>query len=102
MLHHRIEGEGRPILVLHGSRLDHNHMHAALEPVFRDLEGWQRIYVDLPGHGHSPPRDDISTQDDLLAAVLDFTETLLPGKRVAIIGESRGSYLAEGFVHLRA
>ena len=100
MLHHIVTGEGKPILILHGSSLDHRHMMETLEPVFAPLDGWQRIYVDMPGHGASPPRDDISTQDDLLAAVMEFAGAALPGRRFAIAGESRGSYIAQGMVHL--
>ena len=100
MLHHVIKGSGRPMLILHGAPLDHRHMMETLEPVFDGLEGWQRIYVDLPGHGKSPPRDSIQTQDDLLAAVIQFADEILPDQKFAIVGESRGSYLAQGFVHL--
>lgn len=101
MLHHVVIGEGAPILVLHGSPLDHRHMMESLEPVFSEVDGWQRIYVDLPGHGQSPPRESINSQDDLLAAVMDFAAKKLAGQRFAIVGESRGSYIARGFVHLR-
>ena len=70
MLHHLIVGEGYPILILHGSTLDHRHMFETFEPLFGATEGWKRIYVDMPGHGNSPPRDNINSQDDLLAAHL--------------------------------
>ncbi len=101
MLHHVIIGQGKPLLILHGSRLDHRHMMESLEPEFASDDGWQRIYVDLPGHGKSPPQNDIRSQDDLLKVVMDFTSQLLPGQSVGIIGESRGSYLARGIVQLR-
>jgi pimeloyl-ACP methyl ester carboxylesterase len=101
MLNHVIVGKGAPLLVLHGSRLDHRHMMETLEPEFQTIEGWQRVYVDLPGHGHSPAQDNIRTQDDLLTAVMRFAEETLPKKKIAIIGESRGSYLARGFARLR-
>jgi pimeloyl-ACP methyl ester carboxylesterase len=101
MLHHVVLGSGTPILVLHGGRLDHRHMMESLEPVFQSLDGFQRIYVDMPGHGRSAPQDDICSQDDLLGAMMAFTESVLPERRFAIIGESRGSYLARGFAHLR-
>ncbi len=100
MLHHVVVGEGKPILILHGSTLDHRHMMETVEPVFDVLEGWQRIYVDMPGHGQSPARDDINTQDDLLAAVIEFATQAVPTQPFAIIGESRGSYIAQGMVHL--
>lgn len=100
MLHHKVVGDGEPILILHGVTLDHRYMFEALEPVFEDLAGWRRIYVDLPGHGQSPGQDSIRSQDDLLAAVVEFVDQVLPDKPFGLIGLSRGSYLAEGLVHL--
>ena len=44
-------GSGRPLLVLHGGGLDHRHMVDAIEPVFEENSGWERFYIDLPGHG---------------------------------------------------
>ena len=99
MLHHRIIGTGKPIVLLHGLALDHRHMMDVMEPGFHANSNWQRIYVDLPGHGQSPGRADIRSQDDLLEAVLDFLNTLLPQGPFAIAGLSRGSYLARGIVH---
>lgn len=99
MLNHVIFGAGKPVLVLHGATLDHRHMMESLEPIFQNLNGWKRIYVDMPGHGRSPPRDDIATQDDLLAAVSEFSRDLLSDQTFAIVGESRGSYIAQGMVH---
>jgi len=100
MLHHVVIGEGYPILILHGSTLDHRHMVETLEPLFDATKGWKRIYVDMPGHGKSPPQDNLSSQDDLLAAVMRFVEEVLPEGNFGVIGESRGSYIARGFAHL--
>ena len=100
MLNHLIIGEGHPVLILHGSTLDHRHMMETLEPVFETTSGWKRVYVDMPGHGKSPPQDDIGSQDDLLAAVMSFADDVLPEGKFALIGESRGSYISSGVVHL--
>lgn len=100
MLHHLTVGEGHPILIVHGAGLDHRHMMESLEPSFEKLDGWQRIYIDLPGHGLSPPQASIHSQDDLLATVVEFSREVLGEEKFALIGESRGSYLARGFVHL--
>lgn len=101
MLHHRIIGTGTPVLILHGSTLDHRAMLDVMEPGFHGAGPWQRIYLDMPGHGKSPGRDDICTQDDLLEAVLDFVDAFLPGQHFAIAGLSRGSYIARGIVYRR-
>ncbi len=54
----------------------------------------------MPGHGLSPPQDNIASQDDLLDAIMGFVEEILPGKKFAIVGESRGSYIAHGMIQL--
>lgn len=99
MLHHRIIGTGTPIVLLHGVTLDHRHMMDVMEPCFRGTGEWQRIYVDMPGHGLSPARDDIQSQDDVLNAIRDFIDAKLPNKGFVVAGLSRGSYIARGLVH---
>lgn len=99
MLHHRIIGTGAPVLLLHGGTLDHRHMMDVMEPGFRGAGDWKRIYVDMPGHGRSPARDDIRSMDDLLGAVRECVDAVLPGERFAVAGLSRGSYIARGLVH---
>ncbi len=99
MLHHKVLGSGRPVLIFHGVTLDHRHMVEILEPAFEGLEGWMRIYVDLPGHGNSPPQDSIRSQDDMLAAVEAFVAESVGGQQFALAGLSRGSYLARGIIY---
>ena len=100
MLHHRVIGTGKPVLILHGISLDHRYMMDVMEPGFRGSGGWQRIYVDMPGHGQSPGRDTIRTQDDLLGSVMAFADQMLPKEPFAVVGLSRGSYIARGMLHL--
>lgn len=66
MLHHVTHGSGKPLIILHGVTLDHRYMMEAIEPVFDGMDGWQRIYPDMPGHGQSPAQPDITSQDDVL------------------------------------
>ncbi|GAB5436613.1 MAG: alpha/beta hydrolase [Falsiruegeria mediterranea] len=99
MLHHREIGTGTPIVLLHGVTVDHRHMMDVMEPCFRGAGAWRRIYVDMPGHGLSPARNDIQSQDDLLSAMQEFIEAKLPAERFAVAGLSRGSYIARGLVH---
>lgn len=101
MLHHIVIGEGRPVLILHGVTLDHRHMAETFEPIFQTVPGWQRIYLDMPGHGQSPGDDAIKSQEDLLRAVINFATATFPGQPFTLIGESRGSYIARGFAYLR-
>ena len=71
-----------------------------MEAGFRGAGDWRRIYVDMPGHGQSPARDSICSQDDLLEAVIEFVDKALPDERFGVVGLSRGSYIARGLVHL--
>lgn len=70
-----------------------------LEPAFAQGDGWKRIYVDLPGHGKSPSQDNIRSQDGILAAVETFIAENLGETPFAVIGLSRGSYIARGIIH---
>lgn len=102
MLHHVVHGEGRPVLLLHGVTLDHRHMVETWEPVFQHSKGWKRIYVDLPGHGQSGGGEVVESNTDILDRVIAFATDTFPGETFAVIGESRGSYIAQGFAHLRS
>ena len=101
MLNHVVIGKGRHVLVFHGGKRDHRHMVDAIEPVFQGIDGWKRIYIDLPGHGQSAADESYRTQDDVLAAVTEFAATQFPEQTFALIGESRGSYIAQGLAYLR-
>ena len=94
-------GSGRPLLVLHGGGLDHRHTEDAIEPVFEENSGWERFYIDLPGHGDSKVDPSVQSQDDVLKTVSQFADLAFNGDRFAVIGESRGSYHAMGLAHSR-
>ncbi len=101
MLHSVELGQGKIVLILHGATLDHRHMMEALEPVFSTLNGWRRVYIDLPGHGSSPADPEINTQEDVLQRIISWAVEKFPGQRFILTGESRGSYLSQGFATLR-
>lgn len=92
-------GTGFPLLVLHGGKLDHRHMVDAIEPSFAGLNGWRRVYLDLPGCGKSSSSEDVRSQDDVVASVLRFARSITDGHGIAVIGESRGSYIAQGLAY---
>lgn len=100
-IHAVTRGHGTPILIMHGGGLDHRHMLDALEPAFDGILGWQRVYMDLPGHGKSIVDDTVGSQDEVLMMVDAFMNTAFAGKKFAVIGESRGSYHAMALVHTR-
>jgi pimeloyl-ACP methyl ester carboxylesterase len=101
-IHYEMIGEGRPIILLHGSPLDHRYMEYDMEPFFEHREGWKRIYPDLPGMGKTPGADWITTQDQILDIVVDFIDQVLPGQRFVVVGASYGGYLARGVIYRRS
>lgn len=102
-IYYEVHGSGAPLVTIHGWSVDHRLMKGCLEPVFQAVETpWQRIYFDLPGMGRTPGPAWISGSDDMLAVVLEFIDSLLPGQRFALAGESYGGYLARGVMKERA
>ena len=97
-VHYEAVGEGQPILVLHGGYLDHRHMIDALEPMFDHRGGWKRVYINIPGHGQSKVDPNIDSHEQVLDIILGFMGDFAPGECFAVIGESRGGYLARGIV----
>ena len=95
-------GEGKPIICLHGTSVDHHYMMRDMEPLFKHRNGWKRIYPDMPGHGRTPGMDWITNQDKMLEVVLDFIDTIISGERFVLTGSSKGAYLARGVVHERS
>lgn len=100
-VHYETRGEGRPIVMLHGWGMDHRYMASDMEPLFRQREGWKRIYPDLPGHGMTLGKDWITNRDQELDVVLEFIDTVIPGESFALAGSSAGAYIARGVVHRR-
>src|SRR5881227_2167692 len=95
-------GTGQPIVMLPGIPSDHRIMVRFMEPLFTQREGWMRLYPDLPGTGRTPGVDRLTTQDQMLDAVLAFIDTVIPGQRFVLAGLSYGGYLARGVVYHRA
>ena len=95
-VHYEVFGTGKPILVLPGWGLNTRLMAHETEPFFQGRAGWQRIYIDPPGHGKTPGKDWITNQDQMLDVVLACIDQLTAGRRFCLIGISLGAYLARG------
>jgi pimeloyl-ACP methyl ester carboxylesterase len=74
-------------------------MVGSLDPIFKSRKGWQRIYLDLPGHGKTPGIDWIQSSDDVLDLVFGFIDKIIPKKQFLVAGLSYGGYLAQGLVN---
>ena len=92
-LHYELQGEGEPVLLVHGFPLS-----ARLwDEVVERLEGeWRLIVPDLRGHGESQASEEVTMRRfaDDLAAVLDAAGERRP---VTLVGLSMGGYVAFEF-----
>jgi pimeloyl-ACP methyl ester carboxylesterase len=83
------------LVLLHGFTVDHRSNLAAFEPCFADRSRWRRLYLDLPGMGHTHAPDWVSSTDDVFAVTQAAINALVPG-RYALAGGSFGGYLSLG------
>ncbi len=97
-IHYESIGLGQPVLMIHGYHVDHRLMTGCMEPIFENLHGYQRIYIDLPGMGKTKSAPFIINSDVMLDILVDFIDQVIPGKRFLLAGESYGGYLARGIV----
>ncbi len=89
VVHYVEHGTGRPVLVLHGTGVDHREAEACFEPVFDGVAGLRRIYPDLPGMGRTvAPETRSSTRSSA-------------GLRGSSIGHSAGAYYAQAMAARR-
>lgn len=93
---YEILGSGIPVFILHGWGIDRTVMTAAFEPIFSDLGGYMRYYIDLPGMGRSKP-GDVRNSDDILELLHSFAADVI-GSPFILVGQSYGGLLARGFV----
>ncbi len=91
-------GVGIPIIILHGFSPDHRLMKGCMEPIFVERAGWRRIYIDLPGMGQTKDYEQISNSDEMLEAVVDFINAIIPNQPYLMVGESYGGYITRGVI----
>ena len=89
-------GEGRPLVFLPGWGLNARLIAHDMEPCFPQRKGRQRIYIDPPGHGKTPGKDWITSQDQMLEVLLACIDKLTAGQNYCLVGHSLGAYLARG------
>jgi pimeloyl-ACP methyl ester carboxylesterase len=98
---YEVESSGFPLLILHSMGTDHRSMKSWIEPIFNGLDGFKRIYIDLPAHGRSTIDESFSSSDDAVMNILDFIDQTIPNQDFSLIGFSYGGYLAQGIMHKR-
>jgi len=97
-IYYEMIGTGVPIIMLHGFSPDHRLMKGCMEPVFKEREGWKRIYLDLPGMGKTTDYSSIQNSDEMLEAIIELIHTIIPQESYLLVGESYGGYLARGIM----
>ncbi len=95
-IHYTSVGSGLPLIILHGFYLDGITMVHAIEDTSIRLEGFRRIYIDLPGMGQSPAHKLENTTDTMINLLSEVIEVLIADHPFIIMGYSYGGYLAQG------
>ena len=98
-MYYETHGRGLPLICVHGYGVDHRSLKSGMEPLFNDIDGFQRIYFDLPGMGQSETHPQILGSDDMLEMVFQFIDDRIGAARpFALAGYSYGGYLARGIL----
>lgn len=92
---YEIRGEGKPIVILHTSML------YDIEPVFKEKDGWKRIYINYPGIGCTEVKDWMYSSDDVLDVIDDSIDAILGRDKFLLIGFSYSAYIARGVMKKR-
>ena len=101
-IHYEIFGEGQPLILLPGWSMSAHDLAHSIEPAFDGRAGWQRIYINPPGHGATPGAHWIQNLDDMLDLLLEAVDNLTAGAQFALYGLSLGAYLARGILYHRS
>jgi len=99
---YEVYGKGQPIIILPGWGNSASLSASWWEPIFQQRQGFQRIYIDPPGHGKTSGKDWITNQDKILDIIIECIDKLTEGKRFVLVGHSLGAYHARGVVYHRA
>ncbi|HEY0817105.1 MAG TPA: alpha/beta hydrolase [Pseudonocardia sp.] len=90
-------GSGVPLVGLHGAGVDHREIEAAIEAM-GPLEGYRRIYPDLPGMGRTTTGvSSLNGNDDVVTLLAAFIDHVVD-RPFLLLGHSYGGYLARGIV----
>ena len=98
MFYYEEFGEGKPILIIHGLACSMGLMKGCIEPIFKEVNGYKRIYIDLLGMGKSNKCSlEYASSDKILEMLLSFIKEKID-KEFLLIGESYGGYLSRGIL----
>ena len=98
MFYYEEYGKGKPILIIHGLTCSMELMKGCIEPIFKEVNGYKRIYIDLLGMGKSNKCSlEYASSDKILEMLLSFIKEKID-KEFLLIGESYGGYLSRGII----
>lgn len=95
MFYYEEIGEGKPIVLIHGLGCDMRLMKSCMEPIFENVIGYKRVYIDLLGMGRSDAPLEYATADKMLEALVEFIREKI-NDNFLLVGQSYGGYLARG------
>lgn len=100
VVHYVEHGAGTPVLVLHGTGVDHAEVEACFEPPLREHGDLRRIYPDLPGMGRTAAPASLQSADDVVAVLAGFADAVADGP-LLLVGHSAGAYYAQALADRR-
>lgn len=81
-----------PLIAVHGNGVDHRLL-LALDECFTD-DPWERIYLDLPGFGGTPPMPGVGGLPELAEWLVREIRELVGDRPFALLANSLGGLLA--------
>ena len=97
LLYHVMEGDGPPVIMLHGISQASNVWRALTTDLV--ASGYQGIAVDMLGHGNSfkPKKKEYYTTDIVLGTLEDWVDQLDVDPPYYFVGHSLGGYMSLTF-----
>lgn len=92
-----VQGEGAPILLLHGFPLSHRMWREQMGPL---SASGQVLAPDFPGFGQTMLVDDAMSMDSYAASALSVCEAIAPGQPIHVVGLSMGGYVAMAMLRM--
>jgi pimeloyl-ACP methyl ester carboxylesterase len=91
-LHYEQQGEGPPVVFVHGGVLNGAMTWSAQRPL---AEHWRLVIIDRPGFGSSSAADrvDFAADAELVVEILDRAKQLWGVDRVHLVGHSYGGVI---------
>ncbi|MTI70097.1 MAG: alpha/beta hydrolase [Firmicutes bacterium] len=87
--------------MLNGYYTDKRCLMESMEPIFKDLTGYKRIYFDHPGVGMTKGYENIKNWEEMLNVIIKFIQKVIPNERFLLVGRSFGGYMAQGILKKR-